>query len=377
VPSGQLSSSAIGTTLTWGLSGQKAWKRDRLDVGYFGSANHYQGNSPYSGGNHAVSLSYSRIVSRRLSLNLSQSLRSTSQGYALESQTQSGADSLDAESLATAPAIAAYDQGTRQASTTATVLWQKSSRLALNLSSSVFFVERRGAGFTGATGYQAESSANRRLTSRLTIGAYYSYANYVYSKHISVSSSNTAGGSASYLLDRRTQASLRLGLTEVESQSLTVVRLDPVIAAILGQSSGIISAYRRSRFQDVAATVVRDLGHRKRLNVSYAKGLAPGNGLIQASSRETLSGGFTMTAFRRIGLSFGATRDSLSSVEALAASYHSRGYSLSASRPLPRGMSANFTVDYRSIEGYGTRGLTKQLRIGSGVSWGRSDSKLW
>ncbi|MCU1329350.1 MAG: hypothetical protein JWN34_4720 [Bryobacterales bacterium] len=369
--------SSLGSQLTWGLSASRSWKWDRLDVGYFGSANSYYGTQRYSGVNQALTVGYSRILSRRIKASVSQNFTSTNQSYSLENQSLSTGDLAAGLSLATTPVISAYDQGTRQASTSANLSWQKTARTLFSFGGGAFVVERGGAGFVGTTGYQAQGDVRHRYSSRLTLGLYYSYANYVSSKHVSVTGSNTGGGLVSYQVDRRTQASLKVGLSQAETLSLSRIALDPLIAAILGQPSAVVVAFQKSNFKDVAATVARDLGHRRTVTASYVRGLAPGNGLIQASSREGISAGFGAPVFRRFNLNVGFNSDRLNAVDASAAAYGTRGGQLSVSRSLAKGVVSSFSVDYRTFTGVGTQGLSRQLRLSSGVSWGRNDGKMW
>ena len=94
----------------------------------------------------------------------------------------------------------------------------------------------------GVTGQQARGDVNYRLTRKTTIGTYYSFSHYLYPHGFGNSDTNTAGLIYSYAFSRTMQIRLRGGLSRVESLGLQSVEINPVIAALLGQSSGIVDS---------------------------------------------------------------------------------------------------------------------------------------
>ncbi len=365
------------TTVTWGFSGRHLWKRDQISSSYHGSATQSAGGQAYNGGNHSLDVQYGHVVSRHLITSLSQSLSTTSQSQSLQAGLQPSSNSVADSNLALSPGVQPIDQGMRQMSTLANLQWQKSSRMSISLGGGVFFTDRKGVVVSGTTGYSAQSDLTYRYSRKMTVGGYYSHTTYVFTKHISVSNSDTFGGIFSYAFNRSTQFRLRAGSSLVETQTLAFVPFPTQIALILGQAGGIAVQASRSRLQDISAEFARDLGRRRTSSISYAKGLAPGNGVLLTSSRETLKGTFSTTLPWGLRGNVSGGGDRLSAVGSSAGSFSSRFLQVSVSRAHSHGLSSSYAVDFRSFNTFATAAQQQQLRISTSVSWGPGENRLW
>ena len=79
------------------------------------------------------------------------------------------------------------------------------SRLSFSMGTSYFAIDRDSALLLGMTGQQARGDVNYRLTRNTTVGAYYSFSNYLYAHGFGNSDTNTAGLIYSYAFNRTTQ----------------------------------------------------------------------------------------------------------------------------------------------------------------------------
>src|SRR6266850_2071723 len=57
-----------------GVVGSREWRRDKLSLEYHGSGRHYTGNSFFDGTDQYLNLSYAHALSRRLTLDLKETL---------------------------------------------------------------------------------------------------------------------------------------------------------------------------------------------------------------------------------------------------------------------------------------------------------------
>src|SRR5580700_1654937 len=131
------------------------------------------------------------------------------------------------------------------------------------------------------SGQQFRGDVTYRLTSRMTIGAYYSFNQYLYTRGTGNSATNTFGGTWSYAFNRTTQLRFRGGFSQVESVGLEEVQINPVIAALLGVNNGVIDSYLTYKTTDFSAQFVKDFhGGRTTASLSYARGISPGNGVF-------------------------------------------------------------------------------------------------
>jgi hypothetical protein len=378
-PDGSLANDASpGMSGTWAFRGRHFWKHDQIGVDYSGDYSRYSGNSSYNGQNQTLNLDFTHEFSRRLSLSFVESGSMFSQNYALENPVGSPDVSIASINLAVSPTVQILGFGTRQFNSMETLTWQKSARLSLSYGGGFFAVQQLGAGLFGTTGYQAQADINYRYTRKMTIGAYYSFSDYLYSHHIALSHSNTFGGIFSYALSKRTQIRLRGGVTRSESESLTTVPIDPVIAILIGRSSATIDSYRASLFSDVSAQLVKDFGRSRSMNIAYAHGLAPGNGLILTSVQQNISAGYSARLFHWYTATVNAGYSTLSSESQTVSKYSTEYLGFNLSRPYRHGLTTNFGADYRhfSLEG-GPPTLHSQFRITTGFAWGPPEGRLW
>jgi hypothetical protein len=373
-----LYTSAPGESASWGFRGRHFWKRDQLGVAYSGSFNRFDGAERYGGQNENLSADFAHEFSRRLSLHLVQSGMILSQSYSLENPLGNAEVSAANLNLAASPTLQILGTGLRQTATTASLTWQKSARLSFSYGGTFFLTEATGLGLLGMTGMQAQSDMNYRITRKATVGAYYSFSNYVYTGHVEVADSNTFGGIFSYAFNRTVQLRLRGGVTRSENNGLSSIPIDPVIAALIGQSSVVIDSYSLSIFSDISAQLVKDFSRNRTANISYAHGLAPGNGLILSSVQQTISAAYSMRLFRHYTAGLALGQSSISSVSQTIGKYTSDYASLSLSRPYRHGLSGNFSVSYRrfTIEG-GPPMPQTQIYLSSGFSWGPGEGRLW
>lgn len=378
-PGGKLANvSSLGYSATWNLSGRHFWKHDQIGMDYSGSQSKIGGYAGSAGTNQSFNADYQHAFSRKLSFNIVTSASVLSQNYGLQDPGLGVGMSLANINLASSPSVQLLDQGTRQLSNQLSLTWRKSARLSFNASSSLFFVQRNG-GLFGNTGFQSQGDVNYRLNRKTTVGMYFSHTVYTFTHRVNVSNINTLGGIYSYALGRTAQIRLRAGVTRIENEGLQTVTIDPVIALLLGQSSGIIQAYHLNLTSDISAEVVKDFGRNRSASVSYVRGVSPGNGLLLTSVQEGLAGSFQMKLFRNYSFAASASRNSLSSAAQTVGKYDSQVFGVSLSRPLNHHMTGSFRVDYRTFNITDQPLVHSQFRISTSISWSPGENwiKSW
>jgi len=357
-------------SVSWYVAGRHVWKRDQVGVNYSGSYSGYLDNNNLSGINHALSLDYSHIVSSRITLSLVESGSEYSQNYTLENPVLEPGASIANLNLAASPTTEIVTGVARQSSTEGSMTYHQTARLSYNLSGS-YFITGRTQG-VGMWGQQASGDVNYRLTSKATVGGYYSYTNYDYSHGVASSGSHSGGGIFSYAFGRRMQLQTRLGATRIESLAYSAVPLPAELAAILGQATAVVNAYSLHWTSDISAQLVRDLGRNKTATIAYAHGESPGNGVLLTSVQQSISAGFSTSLLRRrLPLSVGYSRSQIDSTSVgQIDSSRSETYYFSTSRPIGRGISGTFRFDRTSYSVGGTSVSGDDYRLSIGLSWG-------
>jgi Putative beta-barrel porin 2 len=369
-------SSPIGTSASWSIAGKHFFQHDQIGFSYNGNYTQYSQVSRLNGSNNAVALDYGHYFSRRLSVNLGLSGLMLTQNYALTNPEVGPDNTVANVNLGTSPNIQITDNGIKQASLQGDFVWQQTARLSFDGGASYFAVERDTPGLLGMTGRQAHTDMNYRLTRQMTVGAYYSVSDYVYPHGFGTSTVNTVGGIFSYAFSRTWQLRLRGGISNIDSLGFQEIPVAPALAALLGQGSGIIDVASKTSTSDLSAQIVKDFGRTRTVNVAFAHGVAPGNGYFQTSTQETISAAFAAQIFRRYNLRVGLAYDTLNSLTAALGSYKSDGATMSFSRGFNRGLTASVGVDFHHYQITEFTALRNELRITSGISWGRTGSLL-
>jgi hypothetical protein len=377
-PDGSLGapSTLVGTQLTWSLSGRHYFRRDQVSVNYTGNFSQYSGLGAYNGANNTVAVTYSHVLSRRLTLDLAGNGSILSQNSVLENQPV-GPETIANINLASSPNIQIYDIGTKQFSSQADVTWHETSRLSFSAGTSYFGISRDSTLLLGMTGQQARGDVNYRLTRKMTVGAYYSFSHYLYPHGFGNSDTNTFGAIYSYAFNRTMQLRFRGGISQVESVGLETVQINPIIAALLGVNTGVIDAYTTYKTADSSAQFIKDFRGGTTASLSYARGISPGNGVFQTSQQESISATLAGRVFRIYSIQAALGRDTLESVSQALGKYQSEYGRISLSRTYRRGVGLNLGLEYRYFDVAALGYLRNQLRITSGVSWGSGNGRLW
>ena len=367
--------SSSGYVANWSMEGRYLWKHDLISVDYRASLTRYTKSGATGGTNHSINMGFQHLFSRRLVFSAASEGSVISQNYSL-SDPAVGTSSLSNISLSASPNVQLTNYGTRQWSNQASIKWLKSSRMVITAGGGLFFVDRTGFGNAkiGTTGYQAQADLSYRYTRKTTIGTYYTFTDYAFSHRLSLANLHTIGGIYSYALNRTTQLQLRAGITALESESLASVAIPAEVARLTGQHSGVVDLYRRSLTSDLSAKFAKDLGRNRTLSFSYARGVSPGNGLVQTSLQQSFSGTVGMIVKRHYHVNVMGGSDSLTSQTASESAvpgihFGSRFVSGGISREYRHGITGEIRVDYRKFDVTSYSQLNTQVRISTGISW--------
>ena len=372
-----------GTMLNWSFGGRHYFRRDMVSLIYTGNYSRYSGADGYNGNNQTMGVTYSHVLSRRLKLNLAGTGAIWSQNSILENQPV-GPETVANINLAVSPNIQIYDVGAKQFNSQADLTWQQTSRLSFNMGTSYFGIKQDSVDLLGMTGQQFRGDVNYRLTRKMTIGSYYSFSRYFYSHGVGNSATNTAGGIFSYAFNRTTQLRFRGGISQVQTVGQEQVGISPVVAALLGQNSGVIDSYISYLTTDFSAQFVKDFhGGRTTASLAYAHGISPGNGVYQTSQQQSISANLTARVFRSYTVTAAIGQDTLNSIglEALGQTlgkYESEYGRLTLGRTYSRrGIGLNFGAEYRYFNITSDGFVRNQLRLTSGLTWGSGNGRLW
>ncbi|MCL5745637.1 MAG: hypothetical protein M1541_17220, partial [Acidobacteria bacterium] len=296
--------SSLGVEASAGVSGSHAWRRTTVGLDYRGSVRHYTRKTYYDGTDHAFGLGLTHQMSRRVMFSLRESAGMFSRDFGLIGGLRSTVPFDPVSSYL--PSTDFFDNRTLYMSSQADFTYQKSARLSFNGGGDIFAARRRSQALYGVTGASARGDMQYRVARYTTIGATYSFAHYDFSKGFGGSDIHTIAATYAHRLTRRLEFSGYGGAFRSETKFIQAVQIDPVIAAIIGVSSGIRVVHRIDTAPAGGARLSYSF-RRAVASVGYSRGTTPGNGLFLTSQTSTVDGQLTYNGFKRwsAGLSGG------------------------------------------------------------------------
>jgi len=367
-------SSFSGADLSFGISGQHYRRSDAVQLDYHGHVYLFGGAAQ----DHSFAASYTRRLSHRLRFTAGESAGLYSNNYSLLNSVASTDTSIGGIALVVTPNTESFNDRTYYSSTSGNLTFIKNARLSFNIGGSGFLVKRNDGGLISLNGYQTNADVSYRVTKKSTLGPYYAYSRYSYSKTFGDSDIHTVGANYSLALNKRTQLRFRAGISRLETRGLAPVTLSPAVAAILGYSTGIERYYSVSSQPDFAIDFNRNF-RRGDFGLSYVRGLSPGNGIILTSQHDSVSANYSYKGIRNYYINFGAGRDTLGAVSQQIGGYSSYFGRLSLSHPLGHDLQGVMNFDYRKLGFSNNVYASNQFRISLGLAFapGPSPLKFW
>jgi hypothetical protein len=191
------------------------------------------------------------------------------------------------------PAGEIFDSRVYSVSAATGFTYAHSARWTFTGQAGVFGNTRETSTFADARGVLGRGSAAYSLSRRTAVGASYSYNYFFFPHGFGEVRAQTILGTIARQLSRRWWIHLAAGPVEASGERLTVVELDPIIAELTGQTSGI-EVYKGSTRTWSAQGMLAGRFQRSSVNVEYFRGVVPGNGLYVSSFTEYLGGNYTI-----------------------------------------------------------------------------------
>lgn len=287
-----------------GVSGTGNWRHARLSLEYKGRFLRYARDSLFNGSDQFLDLAYTQILRPHLTLDVK-----TIAGTTTLANGEFAYLPLNYTDLFALPANELFDNRTNYAEPRVGLTWQKTPRLSFEADAEGFVVRRQYLALAGLNGFSARAGAAYRLSHRQTLGAAYQQTYFDFQRIFGSAQLETAALDYSIALTRTLDLELQIGGSRLSTSGLSVVPLDPAIAAIVGQSSAVVTFARVLFVPLEAARLVRRF-HHSSLIVSYSSGISPGNGVYLTSRQTTAGAGFSYTGARRFtaALNFGFAR---------------------------------------------------------------------
>lgn len=302
-----------GVQLTLGAYGNHSWRRANLGLNYSGSFYHYVNQPFYDGSNHNLALGYTYQKSKRITFDL-RAIAGTSSIGTGSAGSIYGSYNPTPTDIVNQPTAQLFDNRMYYLQGSMDVNLIQSSRTSYTLGGDWYSVQRQSHSLAGVNGYALNGTVRHRLSKTRTIGLSYSHSHYDFPHLFGESDVNTLQANFSTSLGRRWTFFIGAGAYEVEVNGLQNVAVDPVIAALLGQSTTTIAFYRKVISPSGSASLTGQLGKTSSVNFSYSRAVTPGNGLYLTSRTESAMGSYSYSGIRKWNIGLNAGYSSLGAI---------------------------------------------------------------
>ena len=374
---GQLgTAAAAGLEIAGGISGTHTWRHTLIDVDYRGAFRRYDHRTLYDGTDQSLRLSLTRQLARHITLALRESGGVFSRDLGLLGVPEIVPFDPSSSYI---PATNFLDNRTVYLSTQADLTIQKSARLSFNFGGDGFLARRWSTALYGVTGATGRGDLQYRLSRRMTIGAAYRFTEFGYTRVFNATDMHAAVGSFAIRINHSMEFSAYAGIMRAETKFVESVPLNPLVASLLGQSTGNVIAnniYYVPNFDGRVSRVVR----KGMIFAGASRSISPGNGLFLTSKVTAAFGGYTYTGLRHWSFSTEFNSNLSQSVGNVIGGYRDYGGALRTSREIGHALHtfAAFSAHrYSSASFAGYNRPIYDARVGIGFSPGDVPLRAW
>ena len=363
-----------GVQLDFGVYGQKQGKQSVVGLDYNGNFYHFDNNPFYDGTTHNLALGYTYQKSRRLSFDMRALAGTTNLGI------NSGLYGVEAtpNSLVNSPTSLLFDNRTYYGQGTADVNFAASARTIYTIGGDVFAVRRQATGLAGLNGWTARGSVQHKLSRQQTIGATYQHMFYNFPPAFGQSSTDALEGFFSSSLGRRWTFNIHGGAFRAEVQGITRVALNPVIAALLGTSSGV-QAFNESVVYPSGSAHLNGKFRTSSVDLSASRTVTPGNGVYLTSVSNAGTLGYSYTGIKKWNFGISGTYYQLQGIGQGIQPYKQfsggAGFTYGITHSLH--IVGRYDARHQDITLSGLRATSSRATIGLAFSPGNVPLSLW
>ena len=364
---------AYGVETSFGVIGTRRWRRDSLSIEYSGAYRDYA-NSPYFNGlDQFLRLRWARQLSRHLVLDFRENAGTSK--LANGEYSYLPLTNLD---QATIPTQDLFDTRTSFSDSRLSLIWQKTARLSFSFAGDGFLVRRTGQGLAGMNGYTASADVSYRVTRQQTLSLTYSYGDYEYQGTFGFAHMDTAMLGYSVGVGRRWDASIQAGAEYAEIRGLQQIEVNPVIAAIIGQSAVTVNFDRFTVIPSGQASIVRRFANAS-LTLGASIGMSPGNGVYLTSRSTVVHANYSYTGVRRWTFGVNGSYSDLSAVGQTLGKLANYQGGVASTYRISSLFHAEFRYDYRRYTTHSAayKKDSERVTIGLAFSPGEHPLPIW
>jgi len=371
---GQLKSlSAAGVEAGFGVSGRKLSRRAFIGIDYGANYTHYNSATFYNGTNHEMNLAAGVRLNKNWQLNTQVAAGTSNRFLGGPAVFQSS----EFEFLS-APIGELFDSRSYFLANTTSATYTKSSRQSFRFSGTGATVRRRARGLIDMQSYGASTDWVYRVNRRLSVGASYTFSHYDYTKVFGESDTHTLGIHVGRRVGRDWNFNLSATGTKQNTVGVRNFALDPVIASILGRSTGTEVFDSNNLIYGYGASITRRIS-RSSVQLRAQRAITPGNGYFLTSINHTAGVNFVHNFSRDLAASGSMGYTKLSSLGFASGAFTGWTGGAGLTYKLTETFGINTRYDWRTFDLQQTTFGRTGFRASAGVTYfpQRGVAGLW
>lgn len=359
-----------GVEASAGIYGYHRWKTTTVGLRYSGSYTHYTHANYYDGTSQNLALG----ITHRLSKRATVTLREQAGVYYRKYDYFSAPGVVNTASL-TRPGPQLFDNEVRYGSTGVDLVVRLSARWSFDMGSEAYVTRYRSSALIGSTGIGGRANMAYRYSRHGTLGGVYSFTHFSFTHSFGASDVHVMGVLASSRLSRSWEFQSLIGVARVETLALKVIQVDPVIAAITGQTSSVGAAYFLNYSSQYDLSLTRGF-RRGSLNFGVARTVIPGDGVYLTSSQDAATVSYSYTGVRHWNFGASGGYNRMKALIQDLRPYTGFGAGIGVTRDLGKGLQFVLRLDERHYNN-GTSYLRRDsYRASLGFAWSPGDVPL-
>ena len=368
-------SSLYGVEANLGVSGARRTAKSALALSYSGNYRHYTSATYFDGSDHVLQLEGRKDFSRRFAI-----VSQTSAGTVSRTISALGGLVNTPDTFIGVPTNDVFDNRAYFVQTRDDLVIQKSARLSFSAGGDAFFVRRQSRALVGLNGYGAHGTMAYRLSRLSTVDVAYTYFHFDYPRAFGESNIHMVTGGFSRLLSPRWQFAIQGGVYRIDTIGITQVALDPVTAALFGQTTAV-EAFQAISYRPAVTASITGVSGRRSVSFHYSRSPSPGNGVYLSSDQESGGATISYTGTSRLSLTANGTYNRLSSIgQRGLGRYTSTSGGGGVSYRLAQSLHASFRVDFRQFNIDLANGLSRlgtRVSVSLNYSPGERPLRIW
>jgi len=369
-----------GAGITAGAQAYKNWQRMNVGFNYAGAYRYVDGVRNLNTTSHIANLGFNRQLTRKMSFSLGQFGGTAIGGYGLGAgfaglgglgrfggmfSGMIGNQAFGDPSFNGIVDAELFDNRVNFYGSSGQLSYTPSMRWQIGFGGGGNFVRRKGAG--GMNSAVASAQAGYRISRSGSVFASYSHMMIMYPNMFGDAQGDSVNGGISWQFGPRTHVGFSAGVFRGTSTFIGRVPLDPIIAALLGQTS--VSEIRNSRRLGGGfnAFVGRSF-RRATLSGYFSRGMTPGNGVVLFGIRDTAGVALGLNRIGPISVGFSGGYSRISSMVQPGLVMSSASGTMRTGYRLARGLAVSFGTGYRvaNLTGPFQR---NQFFVNIGIGW--------